>query len=156
LLNGRTPRTAANLRIVDPACGSGSFLLGALDYLIRWHEDYYAQHPNEDKERHYRAHDGTTKLTSDGKAAIVTQNLYGVDIDASAVEVAQMSLYLKMLEAETGATLHQHMRLFPGPYLPKLSENIRCGNSLLSHADVPNQLLFDAELRRRINPFDWD
>jgi N-6 DNA Methylase len=38
LLAGKTPRTAEQLKIVDPSCGSGSFLLGVLDYLIRWHE----------------------------------------------------------------------------------------------------------------------
>lgn len=155
LLDGRTPRTAANLRIVDPACGSGSFLLGALDYLIRWHEDYYAQNPHEDQDRHHPARDGSIRLTSDAKAALVTQNLFGVDIDPQAVEVAQMSLYLKILEAETGATLHHQIRLFPGPYLPSLSNNIRCGNSLLAQDDVPSRLLFDDDLRRRINPFDW-
>ena len=41
LVDRQTPRAVANLRILDPACGSGSFLLGALDYLIAWHERYY-------------------------------------------------------------------------------------------------------------------
>ena len=157
LLDGRTPQTAGNLRIVDPACGSGSFLLGAFDYLIRWHERYYADNPKADPrgQRHYVDHDGSVRLTSDAKADIVEKNLYGVDIDPQAVEVAQMSLYLKILEAETDATLHQHMRLFPGPYLPSLAKNVQCGNSLLGLADVPAELLVDEERRRRINPFDW-
>jgi len=155
LLDGATPRTAENLRIVDPACGSGSFLLGALDYLIDWHQNYYEEHPGVHPERHYAASDGSRRLTSDAKAAIVQRNIYGVDIDPAAVEVAQMSLYLKMLEAETSVTLQARPRLFPGPYLPSLSENIRSGNSLLAPADVPQELLFDADLRRRINPFDW-
>jgi type I restriction-modification system DNA methylase subunit len=155
LLEGRTPRTADELRIVDPACGSGSFLLGALEYLIEWHETYYDQHPDVDADRHYPGADGRRRLTSDAKAAIVTRNLFGVDIDPQAVEVAQMSLYLKILEAETGASLHERPRLFPGPYLPSLTKNIRSGNSLLAPGDVPNQLLLDENLRHRINPFDW-
>ena len=155
LLENRTPRTAEQLRIVDPACGSGSFLLGVLDYLIRWHEAYYTANPTVDRDRHYPASDGLQRLTSDAKAAIVQRNIFGVDIDPAAVEVAQMSLYLKILEAETSATLHERPRLFPGPYLPSLSDNIRGGNSLLAPSDMPQQLLFDESLRRRINPFDW-
>jgi type I restriction-modification system DNA methylase subunit len=155
ILEGRTPRTAEALRIVDPACGSGSFLLGALDYLTEWHERYYTENPTVDPDRHLARDDGTRRLTSDAKAAIVRQNLYGVDIDPQAVEVAQMSLYLKILESETGASLHDHPRLFPGPFLPSLSDNIRIGNSLLGTDQVPAQLLLDDELRHRINPFDW-
>lgn len=155
LLEGRTPRTAEQLKIVDPACGSGSFLLGVLDYLIRWHEAYYTENPSVDGDRHYLADEGNQRLTSDAKASIVQRNLFGVDIDAAAVEVAQMSLYLKILESETSVTLGSRPRLFPGPFLPSLSSNIRSGNSLLSQDDVPQQLMFDSDLRRRINPFDW-
>jgi type I restriction-modification system DNA methylase subunit len=155
LLDERTPRTAQQLRIVDPACGSGSFLLGALDYLVSWYEDYYTANPEEHPDRHYASVDGRRRLTSDAKAEIVVTNLYGVDIDPQAVEVAQMSLYLRILEGETDSTLHQRPRLFHGPLLPPLGNNLRSGNSLLEHNQVPGQLLFDDDLRRRINPFDW-
>lgn len=155
LLDGRTPRTAQQLRIVDPACGSGSFLLGALDYLVAWYETYYTEHPDEQVERHYPTADGRRRLTSDAKGEIVVTNLFGVDIDPQAVEVAQMSLYLRILEGETDSTLHQHQRLFHGPILPPLAANLRSGNSLLSPEQVPAQLLFDDDLRRRINPFEW-
>jgi hypothetical protein len=155
LLEGRTPRTAENLRIVDPACGSGSFLLGAFDYLIEWHERYYTEHPDVDRDRHYQTEDGGRRLTSDAKAGIAERNLYGVDVDPQAVEVAQMSLYLKMLETDTGTTLLERPRLFPGPFLPRLNNNIRSGNSLLAPDDVPRQMLLDDDLRHRINPFDW-
>jgi type I restriction-modification system DNA methylase subunit len=155
LLEGRTPRTAEALRIVDPACGSGSFLLGALDYLTEWHEAYYTANPNTDPDRHMPREDGSRRLTSDAKASIVRNNLYGVDIDPQAVEVAQMSLYLKILESETSASLHEQTRLFPEPFLPALNRNILSGNSLLGTDEVPAQLLLDDELRHRINPFDW-
>lgn len=156
LLEDRTPRTADELRIVDPSCGSGSFLLGVLDYLIRWHQDYYTANPDTDRERHYLAADGTRRLTSDAKADIVKRNIYGVDIDPAAVEVAQMSLYLKILETETNATLHERPRLFHGAFLPPLNDNLRCGNSLLAPSQVPQELRFDVDLRRRINAFDWN
>jgi len=152
-----SPADVAGLRVLDPACGSGSFLLGALDWLINWHEHYYTEHPDEDPGRHYLAANGLRQLTSDTKAALVTTCLYGVDVDPQAVEVAQMSLYLRILQAETASTLgeSQQIRLFHGALLPSLSRNIRDGNSLLSDSQVPPAVLFDTRLARRINPLDW-
>lgn len=150
-----TPRTMANLRIVDFSCGSGSFLIGAFDYLLAWHERYYEQHPTENADQHYRDRAGHRKLTTDAKAQLVTNCLYGVDIDRQAVEVTQMSLYLRILEEENASSLGQQARLFHGALLPSLASNIRCGNSLLSPSQVDVAQLFDEERRRRINPFDW-
>jgi hypothetical protein len=44
LVKGKTPREVAKLTIVDPACGSGSFLLGAYQFLLDWHRDWYIGH----------------------------------------------------------------------------------------------------------------
>ena len=43
LLEGKTPKQAEKLRIIDPACGSGSFLIGAYQYLLDWHRERYIQ-----------------------------------------------------------------------------------------------------------------
>ena len=43
LLEGQTPSTAAELRVLDPACGSGSFLIGAYQKLLDWHRDWYVE-----------------------------------------------------------------------------------------------------------------
>jgi hypothetical protein len=51
LLEGKTPRQINTLRVLDPACGSGSFLLGAYQYLLDWHQEWYAKH---DPEKHAR------------------------------------------------------------------------------------------------------
>jgi hypothetical protein len=60
------------------------------------------------------------------KAAILRNNIFGVDIDPQAVEITMMSLYLKALEGERGfLPKKQHL-------LPPLSNNIKCGNSLIS------------------------
>lgn len=155
LLEGRTPRTARNLRIVDPACGSGSFLLGVLDYLIEWHERYYTANPDESPDRHYETEDGQRKLKSDAKANLLSRSIYGVDIDPQAVEVTQLALYLKVLEGESSSTLTSQLRLLPGALLPPLQANFRCGNSLLGTGDLDLNLLDTEERRRRINPFDW-
>lgn len=151
----RTPRAVANLRILDPACGSGSFLLGALDHLIAWHEHYFTEHPDESPDSHYRGTLGREHLTTDFKAQIVTNCLYGVDIDPQAVEVAQMSIYLKILEEENSSTLARQPRLFHAALLPDLRHNIRSGNSLLDTSQISGSLLYDEAMRRRINPFDW-
>lgn len=155
LLEGRTPRQVAALNVVDPACGSGTFLLGVLDHLIRWHELYYDSHPVKDRARHYVDAHGRRRLTSDFKGEIIVNNVFGVDVDPRAVEVAQMSLYLRVLEEETAATLGSQPRLFEGARLPSLARNVRAGNSLIEDADVPPVLLGDLDLRRRINPFEW-
>lgn len=156
LVEDKTPRTVANLRVIDIACGSGAFLLGAFDYLVRWHERYYDAHPTKDRDRHFVNDAGERRLTADAKGAIAAANLYGVDIDAQAVEVTQMSLYLAILEGESSGTLNTQTRLFHAPFLPDLTDNIRCGNSLIETEDLSSGLLLaDEDLARRVNPFDW-
>ena len=155
LVTGKTPRGVANLRILDPACGSGAFLLGAFDFLVSWHEWYYAQHPLENPSAHFETSTGERKLTADAKSQILANNLYGVDVDPQAVEVTQMSLYLALLSGENLTSLESQTRLFEYAYLPKLDKNIRCGNSLVDPVDVPNMIYDNVELLRRINPFTW-
>ena len=156
LVEGKTPRAVANIKIVDPACGSGAFLLGAFDYLVAWHEHYYDLHPEENPKGHFVTAGGARRLTADAKATILANNIFGVDLDAQAVEVTQMSLYLALLQDENLATLQAQQRLFETAFLPKLDRNIRWGNSLLSSDDLPNSVLFGSEeLRRRVNPLDW-
>ena len=155
LLDGRTPKYVSGLRLVDPACGSGTFLLGLFDRLIHWHEEYYTSNPTKDRNRHYLDRQGRCRLTSDFKGRIALSNIYGADIDPQAVEVAQMSLYLRILEEESAATLFSQPRLIEGARLPSLSRNIRAGNSLIETADVPPELHADFDTRRAINPFDW-
>jgi adenine-specific DNA-methyltransferase len=45
LLEGKTPEQVAKLRILDPACGSGSFLIGVYEKLVEWHLEYYKNNP---------------------------------------------------------------------------------------------------------------
>ena len=156
LVEGKTPKAVANVKIVDPACGSGAFLLGAFDYLVAWHERYYDEHPNDNANGHFVTSTGERRLTADTKSTILANNLFGVDLDAQAVEVTQMSLYLALLQDENLATLQAQQRLFQTAFLPKLDHNIRWGNSLLASDDLPDDVLFgNEELRRRVNPLDW-
>jgi type I restriction-modification system DNA methylase subunit len=131
LIEGKTPKQIEKIKILDPACGSGSFLLGAYQYLIDYHLRYYREHP---KDAQTLFLDIYTKVNPDDlalplheKAKILKNNLFGVDIDAQAVEVTMMSLYLKALEGERGMLPRkQHL-------LPAMGNNIKCGNSLIGY-----------------------
>ena len=161
LLEGKTPKQAEKLRICDPACGSGSFLIGAYQFLLDWHLDWYSKnepqkHASGKNPRLRQSHDGW-RLTVAERKRILTHNIYGVDIDAQAVEVTKLSLLLKVLEGETGETLGlAQMKLFHERALPNLDANILCGNSLIGTDFYDGRLDLDEEERRRINAFDWE
>ncbi|MCI0463898.1 MAG: N-6 DNA methylase [Gemmataceae bacterium] len=159
LLEGKTPRQAARLRVLDPACGSGSFLLGAYQHLLDWHRDWYVNDgPNKHTKELYQAPGGGWRLTTAEKKRILLDSIYGVDIDPQAVEVTKLSLLLKVLEGESQQTLDQELRLFHERALPDLASNIKCGNSLIGPDFYEGQqlALFDEEERYRINVFDWN
>lgn len=157
LLENKTPKEAAKLRILDPACGSGSFLVGAYQYLLTWHRDWYVKNGTE-KNEIYQGKGGQWYLAPDVKQKILLNNIYGVDIDAQAVEVTKLSLLLKVLEDESKETLDKRRRLFHERALPDLGSNIKCGNSLIGtdFYDEHQGELFDDEERERINVFDWN
>ena len=156
LLEGKTPNDAAELKIVDPACGSGSFLLGAYQYLLDWHLKWYladgAEKWSKGKAPALIASEkGSFKLTTARKKEILVNSIHGVDIDAQAVEVTKLSLLLKVLEEETG-----QLSLGLERALPDLGRNIQCGNSLIGQDYFAGQLIVDENERRRVNPFDWE
>ncbi len=147
LLEGKTPTQAAKLRIVDPACGSGSFLLGAYQYLLDWHRDWYvADGAAKHTDVIYEGAGGVWKLTTAERKRILLANLYGVDIDAQAVEVTKLSLLLRVLEGESEQSITRQLEMFKQRALPDLGDNIKCGNSLIG---------YDAPDGTTANPFDW-
>ncbi|MBN1764117.1 MAG: N-6 DNA methylase [Sedimentisphaerales bacterium] len=162
LLENKNPTTAAKLKILDPACGSGSFLIGAYQYLLDWHLKYYTQNDPEGwarkrQARIYQDKKDEWKLTTAERKRILLNNIYGVDIDNQAVEVTKLSLLLKVLEKETQASLDNQLKLFHERALPDLSNNIKCGNSLIGPDFYEGKQLglFDEEEMYRINAFDW-
>jgi hypothetical protein len=157
LVGCETPDDVARLKILDPACGSGSFLLGAYEALIRWHEQHYREKrlTHREREAAYYNSDNGVRLTAKLKRQILLNNLYGVDIDPQAVEVTRFSLSLKALEDTRRDELYEEVTLFKQTVLPDLSDNIKCGNSLIGADYFSEQLLPDASEMRRINAFDW-
>lgn len=139
------PKAASKLRILDPACGSGSFLLGAYDWLLQWHLEWYRQHEAERWARGRTAklrrdHVGEWRLTTGERKRILLNSIYGVDIDAQAIEVTKLSLLLKVLEGENQDSLTSQLRLFRERALPDLGSNIKCGNALID-VDIYRDLL---------------
>ena len=165
----RGPAMNKPLRVLDPACGSGSFLLGAYDHLLKWHLRFYTDNDPESWAKlasppiarkaipDEKATHSDFKLTTQEKKRILTDHLFGVDIDAQAVEVTKLSLLLKVLEGENEETL-QPLLFAKERALPDLSDNIRCGNSLIGSDFYAGQqgTMFDEEEQYRINAFDWD
>lgn len=177
LLAGKSPKQLEQLTVLDPACGSGSFLLGAFEYLLDWYLAYYVAHepdgwakrknpplyettPNAGRDAfgNRQSPIGNSRnwqLTTAERKRILVAHLYGVDIDAQAVEVTKLSLLLKVLEGEArelrGKQLDFHR------VLPDLGNNIKCGNSLIgsdfyAQTELP---AFDDEARIKLNAFDW-
>jgi len=179
-----SPKDASKLKFLDPACGSGSFLIGAYQFLLDWYlQQYIAANPAQlatGKHPVLRpamtnlvatavpavspnaagtaAAIGGWKLTIAERKRILLDHIHGVDLDGQAVEVTKLNLLLKCLEGETSQTLGFEQRLFRERALPDLGKNILCGNSLIG-TDIIGTEAWNAmseEERRRINPFDYE
>lgn len=150
LLEGKKVGQAASIRVVDPACGSGSFLIAAYQYLLDWHLEQYLAMKRRPKRIHPVA-GGTWRLNLSERKRILLNNIFGVDIDPQAVEVTKLSLLLKVIEGETQLAF-TFERL-----LPDLGKNIQCGNSLIDEDfyDTLNLPGLDEEASAAINAFDW-
>ena len=109
-----------SLTILDPACGSGAFLNQALDFLITEHrkiDDLRAQLL------------GGGIIFPDITTDILEKNIYGVDINEESVEIAKLSLWLRTAQK--------------GRKLNTLSNNIKCGNSLIDDPEVAGEKAFN-------------
>jgi Alw26I/Eco31I/Esp3I family type II restriction m6 adenine DNA methyltransferase len=163
LLEGINLKDAARLKILDPACGSGTFLLGAYRYLLDWYLNWYIRHEPEKLATGrqpviYQGKGGDWKLTTIEKKRILLNNIFGVDIDAQAVEVTKLSLLLKVLEDESQETIGSQLLLLHERVLPDLGKNIQCGNSLIGPEYYEGRqltMLVDEEERYRVNAFNW-
>ena len=111
-----------NIKIVDPACGSGAFLITAFEYLLNYNN--YLNDKIFDLT-------GTKDLFSDTTREILQNNIFGVDLNKESVEITKLSLWLKT--ANKNKTL------------ATLENNIKCGNSLIDDAGITGELAFNWE-----------
>ncbi|MGH7054171.1 MAG: Eco57I restriction-modification methylase domain-containing protein, partial [Stellaceae bacterium] len=128
-----------SLTVLDPACGSGAFLLTALRHLVEeWHQVRELR----------RQRTGAARVTDDEAALIadlLKSNIYGVDINPASVEIAQLALWLHTARGDRP--------------LSSLDGNIREGNSLIGSDFFKGQInlaLYDAAEQERVNAFDWE
>ncbi|HEX5008772.1 MAG TPA: N-6 DNA methylase [Planctomycetota bacterium] len=149
LLRERTPEDVLGLRIVDPACGSGSFLLGTYDLLEAGILNWCRAHPDDPQTKRHciMARDGARLARSTARTIIETC-LHGVDIDPEAVEVARMSLALRFVERTAQDEPGEPSNLLHG-----IGRNIRHGNSIVG-MDFIGLGLAPAAVDR-VMPFDW-
>jgi type I restriction-modification system DNA methylase subunit len=159
LLQGSTPDKVSKLRLLDPACGSGSFLIVAYQHILDWHRIWYSSHKPEKwakgkTPRIYKGPGGAWRLTTGERKRILLNNIYGVDKDPQAVEVTKLSLLLKLLEGASDETLQG--LYFRERLLPDLDSNIKCGNSVISTDFAVGRLDFGDRDEVALNPFDWN
>ncbi|GBC59372.1 hypothetical protein DENIS_0311 [Desulfonema ishimotonii] len=125
-----------DVKIVDPACGSGAFLIQAFERLFR--ERQWIASEKERIERKASLFDMEREMK-----AVLSDNLFGVDINPESVEITRLALWLRTA--------------LPDKPLEVLDDNILCGNSLVGPDFYRNKSpeLFPDEEKERINVFDW-
>jgi len=134
-VKGKSLDEILKIKIVDPACGSGSFLIRAFSELCGVVEERLRNGEKSKDYSSFQKWDG--KLSLGEKATILKNCIYGVDLDEKAVELAQLNLLLKILEEETRETKNKR--------LPSLLKNIRNGNSLISDSNFEKAFVWEAQ-----------
>src|SRR3989338_941470 len=124
-----------DIKVIDPACGSGSFLLDAFEELKKIIEERLRN--GEKSKRWDSFKDFKGRLTLGQKATILLNCIYGVDLDEKAVELTQLNLLLKILDEETRETRRR--------ILPNMKDNIRNGNSLISDSSYEKAFNWNAQ-----------
>ena len=147
--------------IADICCGSGNFLLSAYEYILNCYTMYYIEMDKDNALQRgilISKGEGTYTLSFDKKYQILKQNLYGVDIDNLATEVAKFSLLIKLIEDVSVDEIKNHSVSTHGKVLPNLDNNIRNGNSLVDSKYLTYNSHFyeDAKLISQIKLFDWN
>lgn len=115
-----------NMKILDPACGSGSFLIRAYDELLSYHAKVNGK--------------SVADLTWQERIRILTRNIFGVDLDPQAVEIARLNLLIRALAQRE--------------LLPSLEDTIRCGNSLIFGEDEELEKSLGSNFKE-FKPFNW-
>ena len=126
-LEERNHNEIVNMKILDPACGSGSFLIRAYNELLNYHAYQKGKSPAE--------------LDQWERLPILTGNIFGVDLDRQAVEIARLNLLLRSLSKQEA--------------LPSLADNIRQGNSLISGTEEELRSYFGDAWQEK-KPFNWE
>ncbi len=143
-------------KILDFACGSGIFLIETFDYLQEIFIDYYKENPSEDLSDFFFQNSDLTTLTISGKRHLISNCIFGVDIDPEAVEVARMSLSLKVIDSSEYFENYQEIGVFGNQILRNVGNNIKCGNTLVSTDITEKYPLIVSDERQLFNTNAFD
>lgn len=131
-------------RIADICCGSGNFLLSAYEFIINRYIEYYMKNSLDmaiQKGLLISDVGNNFKLSYEKKREILRNNIWGVDIDILAVEVAKFSLLIKLIEDSSLYEMESFAKNNNCRILPSLDNNIKNGNSLVDEKYIEfNQL----------------
>lgn len=158
LISGRSPADLSGFTVLDMCCGSGVFLLSVFERLC---DHYLSWYLSNDADSHrgkeiVEVREDDWRLTYAERRQILVDHVRGVDIDAEAVEVAQLSLLLKLIEGETRADLTAFVHTTGERALPSLDFMMRSGNSLVSRTEWEESLgPMSTETESQVAPFDW-
>jgi len=133
-IKNKTIDEVLEVKIVDPACGSGSFLIRAFSEVCNTIKDKLKKGEKSERWESFKKLD-SEKLSLGQKAAILLNCVYGVDLDEKAIELTQLNLLLKMLEEETRETKKR--------LLPNMKDNIKNGNSLINDPKIAGDKAFN-------------
>lgn len=151
-------RSVFNSKVLDFACGSGIFLIELFDHLQNIIIECYSSNPEEEFSNLFFTNDNNTTLTIEGKRKLISDCIYAVDIDPEAVEVARMSLSLKVIDNVEFHENYQELGIYGNQILNNVGNNVKCGNTLVSFdisEKYPN-INRNEEQLLKTNPFDWN
>ena len=138
------------IKILEPCCGSGVFLISCYEMLADKLVEILSS--NQSEKQKYSSFitlvDGENILTIDGRRALVTNCLYGIDCDEAAIEVTKMSLALKIVDG-SNPVAWEGIGVNGKKILRDVSQNIKLGNTL-----VPESESFTGDQIEIIKPLD--
>ena len=161
LITGKTVAEIERLRLADICCGSGNFLLSAFEYMTNYFTEELTSNYRQVALRQGKIYQvpgsGELRLSFAERRKILKNNIFGVDIDSLAVEVAKFSLFLKLLEKTSPEETDAFMRQTGKKILPRMDKNIRNGNSLVgsSYAQFMPEIYDDRQKLEGIRMFDF-
>ncbi len=153
VIKNKSLKQIENIKIIDIACGSGSFILGAYKFLLDHYLNEYLNMKRPPANTIYQGKDGQWRLTISEKKRILKNNIYGVDIDFLAVEVSKLTLLLQVLEDQNKDVVEQQQKLFHERVLPDLSDNVKNGNTIIETDYITSDI--DIDEINRIKPFNY-
>ena len=161
IFGGKNLTDVRNVRIADICCGSGNFLLSAYEYIVNFHTEWLLSHDRNASIREGRLivvpGSDSCRLSFALRRDILLRNIWGVDIDPLAIEVAKFSLCLKLLENTTAEELDAFVHSTSDHILPQLDNNVKNGNSLVdaTYAKFDPNIYDQVESLESIQMFEW-